>query len=89
MEQMNPEESKGTGKVNWYFDHGVNTSINWYATHPWHFAGDPTGASAEYGDALLDMQAQNLAEIIRHIKNDDLIPEMFHEFYTQSENPQI
>ena len=89
MELMNPEESRGTGKVGWYYDHGVNTSINWYATHPWHFAGDPTGASAEYGEELLNFQAQNLAEILHRIKNDDLIPEMFQEFYQQQQNPGI
>ena len=89
MDQMNPEESVGTGKVNWYYDHRVNTSINWYATHPWHFAGDSTGASAEYGEELLNFQAENLAEIIRHIKNDNTIPELFHEFYSKTKFPEI
>lgn len=89
MDQMRPEESRGTGKVDWYYNHNVNTGINWYATHPWHFAGDPTGASAEYGEDLLNFQAQNLAEIVKYIKNDDLIPEQFAEFYSQTDHPAI
>lgn len=89
MENMKPEESMGTGKVNWYYDHGVNTSINWYGHHPWHFAGDPTGANGAYGDELLDIQARNLAEILGHIKNDELIPELFAEYYDLQEHPEI
>lgn len=61
----------------------------WYAEHPWHFAGDPTGASAEYGEDLLNFQAQNLAEVIKYIKNDKMIPDLFEEFYSQHKNPQI
>ncbi len=30
-----------------------------------------------------------VAEVIRHIKNDDMIPDLFAEFYSQHENPQI
>lgn len=89
MEQMKVEESRGTGRAAWYEAHGVSTGINWYAEHPYHFAGDPTGASAEYGEELLNFQAQNLAAVIRYIKNDDMIPDLFREFYSAQETPGI
>ncbi len=89
MEQMKVEESMGTGRAAWYESHGVSTGINWYAEHPYHFAGDPTGASAEYGEDLLNFQAQNLAEVIKYIKNDKMIPYLFEEFYSQHKDPQI
>lgn len=89
MELMDPEQSKGLGRSAWYESHGVSTGINWYAEHPEHFAGDPTGASAEYGEALLNCQAQNLAEVLHKIKSDDLIPDLFAEFYAQHETPGI
>ena len=89
MELMNPEDSRGTGRASWYESHGVSTGINWYAEHPAHFAGDPTGASAAYGQELLDIQAKNLAEVLHMIKNDDSIPELFEEFYSQHDTPYI
>lgn len=89
MEQMDPKDSIGTGRASWYESHGVSTGINWYAEHPAHFAGDPTGASAKYGQELLDIQAANLAEVLHRIKNDDMIPELFAEFYAQHDRPGI
>lgn len=89
MELMDPQQSYGLGRSAWYESHGVSTGINWYAEHPEHFAGNPTGATAEYGEALLNYQAQNLAEVLRKIKNDDLIPNLFDEFYSKMHNPEI
>lgn len=89
MEVMDPRDSIGLGRAGWYESHGVTTGINWYAEHPAHFAGDPTGASAAYGQELLQFQAQNLAEVIRKIKEDDSLPELFREFYEQQSRPGI
>ena len=89
MELMDPDESKGLDRCGWVNSCGVSTGIDWYAVHPYHFAGDPTGASAQYGQELLDFQAQNLAEAIRQIKNDEMIPQLFEEFYGQHDHPGI
>lgn len=89
MELVKPEESRSLGRADWYNAHGVFTGINWYGSYPYQFAGDPTGSSPEYGEDLLNYKAQNLAEIVRKIKEDDTLPTLFQEFYGFHSDPQL
>ncbi len=89
MELMDPEQSKPVDRGCMVGGCGVSTGIDWYALRPYHFAGDPTGSSAEYGQDLLDFQAQNLAQLIRLIKEDQIIPQLFNEFYGRQDHPSI
>lgn len=89
MDLMDPEQSRSQGRADWYNEHGVYTGINWYASYPYQFAGDPTGSSPEYGEDLTNYKAQNLAEIIKKVKEDDTLPDLFAEFYAQHDDPQI
>ena len=68
MELVNPDESRSLGRADWYWQHGVYTGINWYASYPHQFAGDPTAASAELGEDVLTFNAKNMAVIVKNIK---------------------
>ena len=88
MDRMRPEDSVSQRRAEWYSKHGVYTGINWYASFPNHFAGDPTKSSAQLGEDILAYNADHLAEIIHTIKNDDTLPELYKEFYEDSETPR-
>ena len=89
MELVKPEESQSLGRADWYCQRGVFTGINWYASYPHQFAGDPSGASAEFGEEMLTYNANNLAEIVQKIKEDDSLPQLINEFYSAHSTPQV
>ena len=89
MELVNPEESKSLGRADWFWQRGVFTGINCYASFPHQFAGDPSNASAAFGEDMLTYNAQNMAEIVRKIKEDTILPELIAEFYAAHNAPQI
>ena len=89
MELVKPEESQSLGRADWYSQRGVFTGINWYAAYPHQFAGDPSGASAEFGEEMLTYNANNLAEIVKKIKEDDSLPQLINEFYSAHSAPQV
>ena len=89
MDRVNPEESKSMGRADWYNQHHVFTGFNWYASYPYQFAGDPTGATAEMGEDILNYNAENFVEILRKIKNDDTLPNLAEEFYLDSDLPKV
>lgn len=72
----------------WSEQYGVFTGINWYAAYPEQTAGDPTGASAAFGEDMLHFNAQNLTEAVRAIKADKILPRLFDEFYNKSVAPE-
>lgn len=89
MELVVPEESQPLGRADWYSARGVQSGINWYASYPHQFAGDPTAATPEFGEDMLNLNAQNLAEIVKKLKEDDTLPALFAEFFAAQENPQV
>ena len=88
MERVRPEESVSLGRADWYEEQQVYTGINWYAAYPYQFAGDPTGATAALGEDVLTYNATHLVEVLRKIKNDDTLPDLFQEFYADSADPK-
>lgn len=89
MDLVNVEESASLGRADWYWQHGVFTGANWYASYPHQFAGDPTAASTAFGEDMLTFNANNMAELVKKIKEDDTIPDLFKEFYSFHKNPQL
>ena len=63
------------------------TGIWWYARYPNHYAGDGSEASKEIGDLLLDDDAEQLAELIKVLKDDDTILELQKEFFEAAKKP--
>jgi creatinine amidohydrolase len=59
----------------------VENPWGWYAQHPTHFAGDPTFASAEKGQFLMEAYVRHLVDVMRRVKADDVTPRLQREFH--------
>ena len=55
--------------------------IWWYADYPDHYAGDAHPATLEKGQALVQMEADTLAEYIAAVKADEVVPTLNAEFF--------
>jgi creatinine amidohydrolase len=62
--------------------------ISWYADYPDHYAGDARPASAEKGQALRQLQVDDLAEYIATVKADQVAPSLTAEFFDRVRNVQ-
>jgi creatinine amidohydrolase len=63
------------------------TGFNNYAAHPDHYAGIGRAATAEKGRFIIDWMAPRMAEIIKAIKADTLLPKLASQFYEQTRKP--
>jgi creatinine amidohydrolase len=63
---------------------GAFTGIGWYANFPNHYAGDARSASPEKGRVLRDLEVDALAEFIRAVKGDEVVPELEKEFFMRA-----
>lgn len=57
------------------------TSIWWYADNPDHYCGDATLASEAKGIKLRDLLVDTMADYIRAVKADKVVPALLEEFY--------
>jgi creatinine amidohydrolase len=64
------------------------TAIWWYARFPNHYAGDGTTANAELGNIVLDLEAEQLAAMIRAVKADTRVLELQNRFFDEAEKPR-
>jgi len=63
------------------------TGIWWYARYPNHYAGDGSHASHEIGELLLNSRADQLAHLIKVLKEDNTILELQQEFFENTNKP--
>ncbi|MCX6221275.1 MAG: creatininase family protein [Bacteroidia bacterium] len=63
------------------------TGIWWYAQYPNHYAGDATKSSVELGKVVVESQAEQLAQLIKTLKNNNKIESLQNQFYKDSANP--
>lgn len=63
------------------------TGIWWYAQYPNHYAGDGSQASHEIGELLINSRAEQLAKLIRDLKEDVSIFELQQKFFNNSRKP--
>ena len=63
------------------------TGIWWYASFPNHYAGDGSDPKKEIGEIKLESRANQLAQLIRVLKETDSIRELQEKFYGESESP--
>ncbi|MCL2831729.1 MAG: creatininase family protein [Treponema sp.] len=80
MEAQDIAESRSLGRLAQLRKMNVFSGYDWYSQYPNHIAGDPSKASAELGKMLFDTYCQNLAEIIRLVKADEISEKMAREF---------
>ena len=87
LKRQDISESKPLKRLSGIDDKDVFTGFNWYADYPHHIAGDPSRASAEYGEFIFNILCDNAVSIIDEIKADnasgDLISsyEQYTKFY--------
>ena len=62
---------------------GVRTAWWWYAMYPEQVAGCPSKASIEKGQKALDAAVLDMAEKIKAVKADTVVPALQKEFYTR------
>jgi len=65
----------------------VYTGIWWYARFPNHYAGDGSVATAELGRLLLKNDVDELAVMIREVKQDKRVLELQKQFFDSAEKP--
>ena len=63
------------------------TGIWWYASFPNHYAGDGSVPNLSIGEKNLESRAEQLAELIKHLKSSDAATELQNRFYKEGENP--
>jgi len=66
---------------------GVYTGIWWYAKFPEHYAGDATGANTALGEFDMKAWADDIANVIRAVKADQVSLRLQNEFYEKSKKP--
>ena len=59
---------------------GVTSGLWWYADYPEQVTGAPSAAAAEKGAQLLDALIHDLADTLRKIKTDTVMPALKREF---------
>jgi creatinine amidohydrolase len=62
---------------------GVYTGYWWYAQYPEHVAGCPSLGSREKGEKALEAAVADVADMIKRIKDDTLVPSLRKEFYAR------
>jgi creatinine amidohydrolase len=87
MDAQDIKESQSMGRLAEIREKSVFTGYNWYAEYPYHFAGDPSPSTPEFGKMIFDMYCENLAGIIRAVKKDDVSEKMIREFNLASQKP--
>jgi len=63
------------------------TGIWWYASYPNHYAGDGSNPNATIGEMNFKSRADQLAELIRFLKQDDTATQLLEEFYRKAAEP--
>lgn len=87
MDRVDAKETQPLGRLSEINGARLQTSVDWYADFPHQIAGDPTGATAELGNWLLDTWAGNLARAIRLVREDKVTPSLLSAYYDAIENP--
>ncbi|NLJ86680.1 MAG: creatininase family protein [Firmicutes bacterium] len=64
------------------------TGISWYSNYPEHYAGDARPATKEKGEALRQLQVDHLAEFIKKVKEDNVVPTLNKEFFKRVKDVQ-
>jgi len=66
---------------------GVYTGIWWYAKFPEHYAGDATGANRALGEFDMKAWIDDIANVIRAVKADQVSLRLQNEFFEKARKP--
>jgi creatinine amidohydrolase len=65
------------------------TGIWWYASYPNHFASDVAEPNKKLGELLIEKDARQLAELVKYLKANNTIEELYNEFQRRADNPLV
>jgi len=65
----------------------VYSGIWWYAQYPNHYGGDGSKANAEAGELWINQTVDQLVEMIKLVKADEVVPALQNQFFNQAEDP--
>jgi creatinine amidohydrolase len=65
-------------------EYAVKTPVAWYSNHPEHIAGYGGEATEKDGEEVCAAIVEDLSEIIRRVKADDVSMELYKEFLAES-----
>jgi len=84
------ENVKGEAKVgSTNLPREIETPADWPARALQLYIGDPTLASKEKGEKIVEKFIEFLVEVIRKIKRDEHIPSVLDEFYERRTHPSM
>jgi len=63
------------------------TGIWWYANYPNHYASDVAQPNKRLGELLFLSWSDQIAELVKYLKNNNTVKELQDEFNRQAENP--
>jgi creatinine amidohydrolase len=63
------------------------TGIWWYANFPNHYASDVAQPNKRLGELLIMSWSDQIAELVKYLKNNNTVKELQDEFSRQAENP--
>ncbi len=63
------------------------TAIWWYASFPNHYAGDGSEPNVNIGEMIFKSRSEQLAELIKFLKEDDSATKLQQQFYQEAGNP--
>ena len=72
LEAQPLEEGESLDRLPVITEHDMFTGFNWYADYPYHFAGDFSKATPEFGKRIFDTAVANTAGAIKAVKDDNI-----------------
>ena len=63
------------------------TGIWWYSRYPNHYASDIAQPDKKLGELLIQSWGNQLAELVKYLKNNNTIEQLQEEFQKRAENP--
>ena len=80
LDKAKVSESENLDRLNELQQMGIVTGFDWYSKFPYHFAGDPTRATAEYGEFIFDILLANTVGAINAVKADKTSLKLIEKF---------
>jgi len=86
LDRANSQSGKDQQRLN-SLSSFAYTAIWWYAQFPNHYAGDGSYGTVEMGNLIMENEVEQLVEMIRSVKADQMTIELQRQFYKDSKNP--
>jgi creatinine amidohydrolase len=83
-EILSPENGRKLNRLKELDEYAVKTPVAWYSNHPEHIAGYGGEATQKDGEEICAAIVDDLSEIIRRVKADDVSMELYKEFLAES-----